>query len=106
MAQGFHGPDEPLCLTSPEKWCSEALWVHALTRDGAPPYSCRVCTYACLTLHYTRLQVVQRSLTGGYLTEDAALLNANVRSMFDEKLGRSPHENPTAQGGQNEHPSF
>jgi hypothetical protein len=49
---------------------------------------------------------VQRSLSGGYLTEDAALLNANVRSMFDESLGRSPHENPTAQGGQNEHPSF
>jgi len=28
--------------------------------------------------------VVQRSLTGGYLTEDAALLNANARSMLDE----------------------
>ena len=30
------------------------------------------------------LQVVQRSLAGGFLTEDSALLNANVRSMFDE----------------------
>lgn len=30
------------------------------------------------------LQVVQRSISGGYLTEDAVLLNANVRSMFDE----------------------
>ena len=29
------------------------------------------------------LQVVQRSLAGGFLTEDSALLNANVRSMFD-----------------------
>ena len=25
-----------------------------------------------------------RSMTGGYLVEDAALLNANARSMFDE----------------------
>ena len=47
----------------------------------------------------TNLQVVQRSLTGGFLTEDAALLNANVRSMFDEagrqaswegRFGREP----------------
>ena len=29
---------------------------------------------------YTHLQVVQRSLSGGYLTADAALLNANARS--------------------------
>ena len=35
-------------------------------------------------IYYTRLQVVQRSLAGGYLTEDAALLKANARSMFDE----------------------
>ena len=48
----------------------------------------------------TNLQVVQRSLEGGYLNEDAALLNANVRSMFDEagyqaswegRSGREPH---------------
>ena len=53
----------------------------------------------------TNLQVVQRSLSGGFLTEDAALLNANVRSMFDEagcqaswegRSGREPH---AAQGG-------
>ena len=49
---------------------------------------------------------MQRSLSGGFLTEDAALLNANARSMFDE--ARREHatlRNPTAQGGQNEHPS-
>ena len=55
---------------------------------------------------------MQRSLTGGFLTEDAALLNANACSMFDEarhhaaRLGRvSADESPTAQGGQEEHPS-
>ena len=29
-------------------------------------------------------QIVQRSLSGGFLTEDAALLNANARSMFNK----------------------
>ena len=29
------------------------------------------------------LQVVQRSLSGGFLIQDAALLDANARSMFD-----------------------
>ena len=38
------------------------------------------------------LQVVQRSLTGGYLTEDAALLNANVRSMFDKAIDITSYE--------------
>ena len=51
------------------------------------------------SIHCTRLQVVQRSLSGGYLTEDAALLNANARSMFDE--ADATLRNPTAQGGQN-----
>ena len=35
-------------------------------------------------MYTTRLQVVQRSLSGGFLNEDAALLAANARSMFDE----------------------
>ena len=39
----------------------------------------------------TRLQVVQRSLSGGFLTDDAALLNANARSMLDEAR-RDPPE--------------
>ena len=49
----------------------------------------------------TNLQVVQRSLSGGFLREDAALLNANVRSMFDEAgrqaswEGRFLDESPT-----------
>ena len=37
------------------------------------------------------LQVVQRSLSGGFLTEDAALLNANACSMcqmYETKLYR------------------
>ena len=34
---------------------------------------------------------MQRSLTGNYQTEDAALLNANARSMFDEAR-RDPPE--------------
>ena len=37
---------------------------------------------------------MQRSLSGGFLTEDAKLLNANARSMFDEAghnaLGGAP----------------
>ena len=32
------------------------------------------------------LQIVQRSLSGGFLTEDAALLNANARSMLEEAI--------------------
>ena len=58
----------------------------------------------------TRVQVVQRSLSGGFLAQDAALLNANARSMFEEARhhvlgGSPPEENPTAQGSQKEHPS-
>lgn len=30
--------------------------------------------------------VVQRSISGGFLTEDAALLNANARSLFDAAI--------------------
>jgi len=85
MAQGSTAQTNPCFLWNPEKRPRKS-WAHALTLDGDPA----VC--ACEPsepIHYTRLQVVQRSLTGGYLTEDAALLNANVRSMFDEKLGRS-----------------
>ena len=47
---------------------------------------------------------MQRSLGGAYLTEDAALLNANVRSKLDEALATTPgvraarDESPTAQG--------
>ena len=39
---------------------------------------------------HTRLQVVQRSVSGGYLTEDAALLNANARGKLDEALAITP----------------
>ncbi len=59
---------------------------------GQPPCACErkpPFTYPSTT----RLQIVQRSLSGGFLIEDAALLNANVRSMFGEagnqgRLGR------------------
>jgi len=40
----------------------------------------------------TRVQVVQRSLSGGFLAQDAALLNANARSMFDERLDTTSWE--------------
>ena len=33
---------------------------------------------------------MQRSLSGGYLTEDAALLNANARGKSDEALATTP----------------
>ena len=48
-------------------------------------------TFFDLHIHYTRLQIVQRSLSGGFLTQDAALLKANARSMFDEAR-RDPPE--------------
>ena len=61
------------------------------------------CAHAAREPSTTRLQVVQRSLSGGFLSEDAELLNANARSMFDEAghyvLGAAPDESPTAQGG-------
>ena len=41
-------------------------------------------TFFDLPIHFTCLQIVQRSLSGGFLTQDAALLKANARSMFDE----------------------
>ena len=41
-------------------------------------------TFFGLHIHYTHLQIVQRSLSGGFLIQDAALLKANARSMFDE----------------------
>ena len=47
----------------------------------------------------TSLQVVQRSLSGGFVIEDAALLDANARSMFDDWEKVSPEKSPTAQGG-------
>ena len=75
-----------LCLTRPETRPEKRPrkpWVHALTRDGARA--------ASQSIHYTRLQVVQRSLSGGYLTEDAALLNANARSMFDRRDPPEPY---------------
>ena len=37
---------------------------------------------------------MQRSLTGNYLIQDAALLNANARSMFDEAGHRVLGEPP------------
>ena len=50
----------------------------ALTRDGAPAVTpLRV----YVSPSTTSLQVVQRSLSGGFLKEDAALLDANARSM-------------------------
>ena len=79
--------------------------MHALTRTVLPP---RVYVSLLITPSTTRLQVVQRSLSGGFLTEDAALLNANACSMFDEGrhhvLGGSPLTRALpAQGGQEEH---
>ena len=49
-------------------------------------------TLFCSPIHHahTCLQVVQRSLSGGYLTEDAALLNANARGKLDEALAITP----------------
>ena len=55
-------------------------WVHAPI-GTVSPLSARLLQPTPPT---TRLQVVQRSLSGGFLTEDAKLLNANARSMFDE----------------------
>ena len=55
-------------------------WVHAPI-GTVSPLSARLLQPTPPT---TRLQVVQRSLSGGFLTEDALLLNANARSMFDE----------------------
>ena len=79
-------------LASPEKRPRSL----ALTRDGAlavlPP---RV----YVSPSTTSLQVVQRSLSGGFLIEDAALLDANARSMFDDWEKVSPEKSPTAQGG-------
>ena len=61
-----------------------------LTRHGA------VRVYVCrLSLSTIYLQVVQRSLSGGFLTEDAALLNANACSMSyvsDEARDNMPWE--------------
>ena len=52
-----------------------------------------LCVYvSLLNPSTTRLQVVQRSLSGGFLYEDAALLNANARSMFDERLDTTSWE--------------
>jgi hypothetical protein len=52
-----------------------------------------LCVYvSLLNPSTTRLQVVQRSLSGGFLTEDEALLNANARSMFDERLDTTSWE--------------
>ena len=40
---------------------------------------------------YDCLQIVQRSLLGGYLTEDAKLLKANARTASSTKLQYSHH---------------
>ena len=64
-------------------------------------------TLFCSPIHHahTCLQVVQRSLSGGYLTEDEALLNANARGKLYEALATTSgvraatDESPTAQGG-------
>ena len=47
-------------------------------------------------------QIVQRSLSGGFLVQDRALLAANARSMFDEAIDTTcfvGEGRPTAQGG-------
>ena len=96
-------------FVAPHTWISppSGLWLRGSTRER-PRKSLivprrRVHVYA--SPFDTNLQVVQRSLSGGFLREDAALLNANVRSMFDEagrqaswegRSGREPH---AAQGG-------
>ena len=73
----------------------------ASTREAASEKPCAPPPRVYASPFDTNLQVVQRSLSGGFLTEDAALLNANVRSMFDEaghqkRLGRvAPDESPT-----------
>ena len=50
----------------------------------SPEENLRTVPSACVRvpsehIHTACLQVVQRSLSGGFLTEDAALLNANAR---------------------------
>ena len=82
MAKGSHGPEasRSACLTSPGKPLTSSrgplsrrrLFVRILRWTGS------------YHGHYTRLQILQRSLSGGYLTYDAALLKANARSMFNE----------------------
>ena len=76
---------------------------------------CRPRVHVCrLSISTTRicLQVVQRSLSGGFLTQDAALLNANACSMSyvsDEARDNMPWERAAltratrAQGGEEEH---
>ena len=67
----------------PQRAPRSGLGSLALTRDGAPPAARVYVTFFDLPIHYTRLQIVQRSLSGGFLAQDAALLKANARSMFD-----------------------
>ena len=63
---------------------------------GGPASACVYVTLFCPphTIHTTYsvcTQVVQRSLSGGFLTEDARLLNANARSiMLDEAIATTP----------------
>ena len=68
---------QSVCLTSPGEPREAAPKAKPcpVTRKGAPFFDLP---------STTRLQVVQRSLSGGFLTEDAVLLNANARSMLDE----------------------
>ena len=80
---------------SPREAASEALaaW------DGAPAAAAAACVYVAIRCS---AQIVQRSLSGGFLTQDRALLAANARSMFDEAIDTTcfvGEGRPTAQGG-------
>ena len=68
---------------SPREAASEAL--AALWLGTVPPRRRR--RRVCLRGHSLLCtQIVQRSLSGGFLVQDRALLAANARSMFDEAI--------------------
>ena len=71
-----------------------------LAWDGAPAAAAAACVLRGHSL--LSAQIVQRSLSGGFLTQDRALLAANARSMFDEAIDTTccvGEGRPTAQGG-------
>ena len=83
---------------SPREAASEALAALWLGTVPPPPPPPRVCYVAIRC----SAQIVQRSLSGGFLTQDRALLAANARSMFDEAIDTTcfvGEGRPTAQGG-------
>ena len=95
MAKEFHGREASTSPGEPREAASEAF----CPDSGRCP---RRTSAACVREPVgARLQVVQRSLSGGFLIEDAALLDADARSMFDDLSWEKvpPEKSPTAQGG-------